>query len=94
MAVTSAAAALSAAASGQSVARLAFQIVQPDLRRVRSDQRLMRRFWLGKDQPSVSKSFAAESDLERYFCAAGQVAGAAEAVGRVCSSRFVFSRHS
>ena len=94
MAIAFAARVLSAAASGQSVARLAFQIVQPDLRHVRSDQRLMRRFWLGKDQPSVSKIFAAESDLERYLCAAGQVAGAAEAVGGVRSSRFVFSGHS
>ena len=94
MAVTTAAAARSAAASGQSVARLALQIVQPDLRRVRSDHRLMRRFWLGEDEPQVSKSFAAESDLERYLFAAGQVAGEAEAVGWVRSSCFVFSRHS
>ena len=94
MAVTTAAAARSAAASGQSVARLALQIVQPDLRRVRSDHRLMRRFWLGEDEPPVSKIFAAESDLERYFGVAGEVACTAEAVGRFCSSCLVFSGSS
>ena len=54
----------------------------------------MRRFWLGKDEPPVSKIFAAESDLEGYFGFAGQVAGTAEAVGRFCSSGFIFSGHS
>ena len=93
MAVAAAAAALTASASGQSVARLAFPLGQHDPWRVRSLKRLMRRFWLGKDEPSVSEIFPAESDLERYFGVAGQVAGKAETVGRFCPSCVVFPGH-